>query len=64
MAPLDLDQTRVDELAHVMGKERLRDPEQRDELTLAHLLLDAAEHIEDLHPQRFSQPANYINQIQ
>src|SRR5450755_4191378 len=52
---LDLHESGVDELSHVMGEQRLRDTEQRDELALAHLLLATAQHIEDLNPQWLSQ---------
>ena len=55
MATLDVHETGVDELLHVVGEQRLRDAEQRDQLALAHLLLAAAQHVEDLDSQRLGQ---------
>ena len=46
VAALDVDHAGVDELAHVVGEQRLLDVEQRDQLALAHRLGVAAQHVE------------------
>lgn len=47
MTPLDLDQPGVDELLHVVGKQRLVDGKQRDQLALTYLCIATSQHIED-----------------
>ena len=55
MTPLDLHQASVDELSHVMGKQRLVDAKQRNQLALADRHLATPQHIEDAHTHGFGQ---------
>ena len=55
VAALDGDQAGVDELLDVVRQQRLADVEQSDQLALAHVLLAAAQHVEDVDANRLGE---------
>jgi hypothetical protein len=55
VAALHRDQPGGDQLAHVMREQGLPDVKQGDELALADVLVAAAQHVEDLNPDRLAE---------
>ena len=55
MTTLDLHQSGVDELLHVVREKRLGDPEQWQQLALADLRVAAAQHVQNLDTKRLGQ---------
>lgn len=55
MTALDPHEAGIDELLHVVGKQRLVDAKQRNQLALADLRLATPQHIEDADTHRFGQ---------